>query len=126
LNDTRLEILMCLINNARMMKLSDIAEELDTTPQLVGYHLPFLLDMGLILEDDRRYFCQPAFIDQGVQQLMAENLGESVENFASRLHLDFERYDDRIEALINCLQIQMQLSIQQIGKLFENEEEKTV
>ena len=116
--NTRVEILMCLINTAEEMTLSAISKEMDVPHQLVRYHLPFLLDAGLIIKTDGRYFCQPAFIDANVQQEILEGLSESITLFLDRIFLDFDNIEDKRKALANCLQIQMLLTVANMEKLF--------
>jgi len=123
MNDIRLEILMTLIKNSKVMTLSEIANKLKIPHQLVSYHLPILENMGLIIKDGQKYFCQPAFIDKALQVKMLEKLGEITPEFAKSLYLDeSETKEDKENILVNCLQIQMMLIIQNMQKIFSEED----
>lgn len=105
------------------MTLSEIANKLKMPHQLVSYHLPILEDMGLIIKDGQKYFCQPAFIDKNLQTEMLEKISEITPQFVKSLYLDeFETKEDKRNALLNCLQIQMTLTIQNMQKVFSEED----
>jgi len=117
---TRIDILMTLINNAKEMTLTEISKELGIAHQLVDYHLPILLDMGLIIEigEERKYFCQPAFIDPDIQQEIAEMVSDIMPNFLEQIYLDdFTTPEDKTKALMNCLKVQLLLTTQQLVDL---------
>ena len=118
-NDTRMAILMCLINNAEEMTAAEIAKDLNIPHQLVRYHLPPLLDAALILKNRNRYFCQPAFIDPDVMQELLEANTDPVLSILDKIFLDFDDVDDRKKGLINCLQVLVLLMVDNMQKLFE-------
>lgn len=119
-DDTRTRILMCLIDNAEEMTLADISNKMDLSHQLVRYHLPYLLDMGLILKENNKYFCQPAFLDPDIQQASIEAYTDFVLNFMKNLYLDFDKDNDKIEALLNCLLTQMMLTHEDMKRLIKD------
>lgn len=118
-NDTRLAIVMCLINNADEMTPAEISKDLDMPHQLVRYHLPQLLDAGLILRNRSRYFCQPALIDPDVMQELLEANSDPVLSVLSKVYLDFDSVEDKVKAFKNCLSLLMQMMVDNMEKLFE-------
>lgn len=122
INNTRMDIFMTLVNEARPMGLTEIAESLDITHQLVDYHTDLLLDLGLILFDsmDRKYMCQPVFIDPDIQQGFLEAYTDAFSTFIGQLILDeFETEKDRRQVLMNIGQVQAMLMFGQLKTLID-------
>lgn len=80
--DTRYEIFEKLVSEKRMMTLSEISKKMGMDQQRVSYHLPKLVECGLVIKDGYNYFPQPIFLDEKLHALCAENLSEIVEGFS--------------------------------------------
>lgn len=120
-DDTRIRILMCLIDNAEEMTLADISNEMDLSHQLVSYHLPYLLDMGLILKEGNKYFCQPAQLDSDLHKEFLEANIDPILKYLKELYLDFDTDKDKLEALINNVLIKMMVVIDDMKRMIEDE-----
>lgn len=118
-NDTRLTIIMCLINNAEEMTAAEISKDLDMPHQLVRYHLPQLLDAALILKNRSRYFCQPVLIDPDVMQELLEANSDPVLSILSKVYLDFDNVEDKKKGFKNLLSLLMQMMVDNMDTLFE-------
>ena len=116
-SDIRTKILMKLIDNAEFMTLSGISDELNVPHQLVSYHLPILIDMGLIIKEENYYYCQPVFIEPELQTKIMEKLSEFIPEYHDKIYCESDEEQDKKDVLINCLQIQMLLSIQSLHEL---------
>lgn len=116
-SDIRTRILMKLIDNAKFMTLSDLKNELNVPHQLISYHLPILIDMGLIIKDGQQYYCQPVFIEPELQTKIMEKLSEFIPEYHNKIYCESDEDQDKKDVLINCLQIQMLLSIQSLHEL---------
>lgn len=116
-SDIRTRILMKLIDNAEFMTLSGISDELNVPHQLVSYHLPILLAMGLIIKEDTFYYCQPVFIEKNLQIKIMEKLSDFIPEYLKKIYCESDDAQDKKDVLINCLQIQMQLTLQGLSDL---------
>lgn len=80
--DTRYKIFRTLVLGKKMMTLSEISDRAKMTQQRVSYHLPQLVECGLVVKDGYNYFPQPVFINEGLHSLCAEKLSEIINGFS--------------------------------------------
>lgn len=102
--DTRFRIFEALVKSNRMLTLSEISKRLKIDQQLVAYHIPILLQNGLILRDGHQYFTQPVFLDKRLEALCDEKLSEIVEGF-SALDIPLVVGEDQTkeDIIVSCL-----------------------
>lgn len=62
--ETGAQVFFCLYNNCKPLTTNDIAKETKLTWKLVDYHLPKLLEQGLILKEENKYLINPILIDE--------------------------------------------------------------
>ena len=111
-DDTRFRIFRAARSAKKEMTLSSIARRLHLDQQRVAYHLPFLLESGLVIREGNLYFPQPIFLDEDLHSLCAEKLGEIVEGFSeSESSIIVSEDQDRNEVITVCLTALVQLTI---------------
>ena len=102
--DTRYRIFKAIVSAKKMLTLSEISKKVKMDQQRVSYHLPILLDSGLILKDGYNYFPQPVFIDEELHALCAEKLSEIVAGFSeanSSIVVGEDQFKE--DVIIECL-----------------------
>lgn len=110
--DTRYDIFKLLVSNKKVMTLSSIAKKLHLDQQRVAYHLPFLVDSGLIIRDGNTYFPQPIFLDEDLHALCAEKLSDIVKGFSesdNSIIVDEDQNKDIV--VVTCLHALIKLTI---------------
>ena len=80
--DTRYEIFKTLVSGNKMMTLSEISKTMHMDQQRVSYHLPRLVNCGIVIKDGYNYFPQPIFLDEKLHALCANKLSEIIEGFS--------------------------------------------
>jgi len=111
-SDTRYDIFKLLVSAKKELTLSMIAKRLHLDQQRVAYHLPFLVEIGLIIREGNVYFPQPIFLDEELHKLCAEKLGEIVEGFSdSESTIIVGEDQDREEVVTACLSALVKLTI---------------
>ena len=80
--DTKYKIFEAIASSKKVMTLSEISKKLKMDQQRVSYHLPQLIECGLILKDGYNYFPQPIFVDDRVRHLCEEKLSDVVNGFS--------------------------------------------
>lgn len=109
---TRFKIFKLMVDSKKELTLSTIARRLHLDQQRVAYHLPFLVDSGLVIREGNVYFPQPIFLDEDLHALCAEKLGEIVEGFSeSESSIIVGDDQDRSEVVSVCLTALVQLTI---------------
>jgi predicted transcriptional regulator len=111
-SDTRYEIFKILVSAKKIMTLSSIAQKMNMDQQRVAYHLPFLVDSGLIIRKGNEYFPQPVFLNEKLHALCAEKLSDIVEGFSdSDNSIVVGKDQDRNEVVLTCLYALVKLTI---------------
>jgi DNA-binding transcriptional ArsR family regulator len=111
-DDTRFRIFKLLVAAKKEMTLSSIAKRLRLDQQRVAYHLPFLVESGLIIREGNIYFPQPIFLDDELHALCAEKLSEIVDGFSeSESSIIVGREQDRDEVVTTCLAALVKITI---------------
>jgi DNA-binding transcriptional ArsR family regulator len=110
--NTRFEIFKLLVASKKELTLSSIAKKLHLDQQRVAYHLPFLVESGLIIREGNVYFPQPIFLDEELHALCAKKLSEIVEGFSeSENTIIVSDEQDREEVVTACLSALVRLTI---------------
>lgn len=106
-NGTTFNVLNVLIDAKEMLTPSEIGDKLGTDRQKVRYHLNKLIDMGLVIKDGKKYYCQPAFIDNDFLDFTVKRLEEIIPELMEKIYIDpeFERESDKDTVVRNCMKV---------------------
>jgi DNA-binding transcriptional ArsR family regulator len=110
--NTRFRIFKLLADSGKEFTLSSIAKRLHLDQQRVAYHLPFLVESGLVMREGNVYFPQPIFLDEHLHEICAEKLGEIVDAFSESDDLIvIDDNQDRDAVVTACLSALVRLTI---------------
>jgi len=73
-NDTRFRILFAAIELGEPSTRHQIADQADLSHQLVNYHMPKMLELGLLVSDDMKIMPQPIFLNQELFEALKETI----------------------------------------------------
>ncbi len=105
MTNPRYDVFCTLVDAKEPMTLSQIARRMRLPRQNIAYHIPTLVDAGIVIRDGDEYFCQPIFVTAPLLDATREKIAEIF-----RMMLDTKIYGDDIELADqeqiakNCLQ----------------------
>ena len=101
--DTRLRIFGALVNAQEVLTTAEIAKKLKVAHQKIHYHIPFLIESGLIVESDGGgYFCQPCFIDEELKEKFTDSIIAITKDIVDMIYVEGDD-EERENAANNCV-----------------------
>jgi|TARA_Y100000296_G_C5150718_1_gene246252 hypothetical protein len=73
-NDTQFRILFAAIELGEPSTRHQIANQADLSHQLVNYHMPKMLELGLLTTDERLIMPQPIFLNQELFKALKDTI----------------------------------------------------
>ena len=100
----REKIIFTLINEGKPMRHNELARKSGLYPQLLKYHLPTLISLGLVLklgmDGDTFYTPQMIFMNKEIDEKIQDKMGDAIKILAN--NLCFEQCENKERAIRAC------------------------
>lgn len=101
-----------LVESDESLSPTELADRLDTTRDNAHYNLQTLVNLGLVVNDDGEYFCQPVLSDPDFRDLIDESISELIPEAYKRIYIDPDvSSEQQADAVMNCLQAAVAMAV---------------